>query len=429
MRKILFNYIQNVVKKYQAWKQRRFVKSVLNDAQPVFQSFGNNVYMSDIVNNCIDRIATEISKLSVKSVVDNGEVVKIQNDDLTRLFRFQPNPLQTTKDFLASLVWLQRKDMHAFVYPQYEIVKDAAGRSFRRYTALWPLKPARIEMGMDGAEKIWLIRFYWDDGSYDTLPYSEVIHMKWRRGKNVIVGGGDDYGNADTRDSLKAVQNLDKAMQGIPLTIEASMKLNGVFTAKTKVDAEAIKKARDEFEYRIQTSKFGIAAIDIAGDFQPVTTKPSEIPEGTMKFLKDIIRERYGVSDAIISGDYGDEQHSAFYETCLEDFIEEFQQAFSSVLFTPREQDVGHRIKCYYKKVEYFSTANKIQLATIARDTGLMTINQMAEMFGIEPFEGGDRRLQSLNYVNTELVDSYQLQGKGDMQNGQDQSQEQDANA
>ena len=158
MRKILFNYIQNVVKKYQAWKQRRFVKSVLNDAQPVFQSFGNNVYMSDIVNNCIDRIATEISKLSVKSVVDNGEVMKIQNDDLTRLFRFQPNPLQTTKDFLASLVWLQRKDMHAFVYPQYEIVKDAAGRSFRRYTALWPLKPARIEMGMDGAEKIWLIR-------------------------------------------------------------------------------------------------------------------------------------------------------------------------------------------------------------------------------------------------------------------------------
>lgn len=34
-------------------------------------------------------------------------------------------------------------------------------------------------------------------------------------------------------------------------------------------------------------------------------------------------------------------------------------------------------------------------------------------MFGIEPFEGGDRRLQSLNYVNTELVDKYQLDAKG----------------
>ena len=64
--------------------------------------------------------------------------------------------------------------------------------------------------------------------------------MKWRRGKNVIVGGGDDYGNADTKDTLKAIQNLDKAMQGIPLTIEASMKLNGVFTSKTKLDAAGL---------------------------------------------------------------------------------------------------------------------------------------------------------------------------------------------
>ena len=54
-----------------------------------------------------------------------------------------------------------------------------------------------------------------------------------------------------------------------------------------------------------------------------------------------------------------------------------------------------------------------MQLAQIARDTGLMTLNQIADMFGIEPFDGGDRRLQSLNYVNTELVDKYQLDAKG----------------
>lgn len=415
----MFNYIKNVVKKYQSWRNRQFVQNVLNDSQPVFESFGRDIFMSDIVNNCIDRIATEISKITVKSVVDTGEVVKVQNDDLTRLFRFQPNPLQTTKDFLASLVWLQRKDMHCFIYPQYETVKDSTGREYRRYTALWPLRPVRIEMGMDESQTVWLIRFYWQDGTYDTLPYSEVIHMKWRRGKNLIVGGGDDYGNADTRDTLKAVTNLDKALQGIPLTIEASMKLNGVFTSKTKLDAAKLQMARDEFENRIVTSKLGIAAIDIAGDFQPVNTKSPDIPAEALKFLKDIIRERYGVSDAIISGNYTDEQHASFYETCLEDFIEEFQQAFSSVLFTPREQDVGHRVKCYYKKVEYFSTQNKIQLANIAKDTGLMTLNQISEMFGIEPFEGGDRRLQSLNYVATDLVDTYQ---KNKSENGEGSS-------
>ena len=85
----------------------------------------------------------------------------------------------------------------------------------------------------------------------------------------------------------------------------------------------------------------------------------------------------------------------------------------TACLFSQREQDVGHRVRCYYNKVEYYDTPNKLQLAQIARDTGLMTLNQIADMFGIEPFEGGDRRLQSLNYVNTELVDKYQLDAKG----------------
>lgn len=407
---MIFNYLKNAVARYREGRRERFVRDVMNNSRPVFSQFGRDIYASDIVNNCIDRIATEISKIDVRSVVENGDIVTEQNDDITRLFRFKPNPLQTSKDFLASLVWLQRKDMHAFVYPQYDVLTDSTGRQFRRYTALWPLNPVSVEMGMDDTETMWLIRFYWKDGTYDTLPYDDVIHMKWRRGKNLIVGGGDDNGNADTKDTLKAVSTLDKAMQGIPLSIEAGLKLNGVFTTKTKLDAAQLQKARDEFESHIITSKMGIAAVDVAGDFQPISNSVANVPPETMAFLKSVIRERYGVSDAIIAGDYNDEQHAAFYETCLEDFIEELQQAFSACLFTPREQDVGHRVKCYYNKVEYFSTANKIQLATLARDTGMMTVNQMASMFGLEPFDGGDKRLQSLNYVNTKLVDAYQLQ-------------------
>ena len=157
----------------------------------------------------------------------------------------------------------------------------------------------------------------------------------------------------------------------------------------------------------------GIAAVDLAGEFVPLPSRQAVIPTPAMDFFKSIIRQRYGVSEEILDGSFNGDQHAAFYQTCIEDFIEEFQKAASGVLFTPREQDVGHRIRCYYNKVEYYSTANKIQLATIAHNTGIMTLNQINEMFGIEPFEGGNRRLQSLNYVNVELVDKYQLGTKG----------------
>lgn len=420
---MFWNYLSEMLKnKYAGWKNRRLNESVLTDNHPVLQGFGQDIYMSDLINNSIDRIATEFSKIDVASVVESDDSVAIQKDDITRLFRFQPNPLQTTKDFLASCEWLRRKTMHCFIFPQWVEVKDVYGNSYRKYTAFYPLNPASVKFGQDDFGT-WGVRFYWRDGTYDELPLSDVIHLKWRRGINLIACGGNDYGTADVKDTLESLNVLHKVMSGLPISIENGMKLSGVYTVKTVSDAEALKKKRDEFENHIMTSKAGIVALDLAGEFQPMPTRNVVIPEATMKFLKNIIRERYGVSEDIISGKYDDNAHAAFYETCIEDAIVEFQQAFSQTLFSPREQDIGHRVKCYYNKVEYYSTANKIQLAQIARETGMMTINQIAEMFGLEPFDGGDRRLQSLNFVNINMVDSYQQKGAGSNgENGQRQS-------
>ena len=58
-------------------------------------------------------------------------------------------------------------------------------------------------------------------------------------------------------------------------------------------------------------------------------------------------------------------------------------------------------------------TADKLNLAKLAKETGIMTLNQINEMYGIEPFDGGNRRLQSLNYVNIEDVDEYQKSKAG----------------
>lgn len=414
---MFLNYLSDILKdKYARWKNRRLNESVLMDNHPVLRGFGQDIYMSDLINNSIDRIATEFSKIDVASVVEGDDAVTIQKDDITRLFRFQPNPLQTTKDFLASCEWLRRKTMHCFIFPQWVEVRDSYGNRYRKYTAFYPLNPASVKFGQDDYGT-WGVRFYWRDGTYDEMPLSDIIHLKWRRGINLIACGGDDYGTADVKDTLESLDVLHKVMSALPVSIENGMKLSGVYTAKTVSDAESLKKKRDEFENHIMTSKAGIVAIDLAGDFKPMPARNVVIPESTMRFLKNIIRERYGVSEDIITGDYNDDSHAAFYETCIEDAIVEFQQAFSQVLFSPREQDIGHRVKCYYNKVEYYSTQNKIQLAQIARETGMMTINQIAEMFGLEPFDGGDRRLQSLNFVNIDLVDKYQ-KGVG---NGKDE--------
>ena len=91
----IVNYVRNFLQK-QKYKN---IYSILNDGTAMFSSFGNDIYYSDFINNCIDRIATEISKIDIRSVIEkDGQIVSL-NDDITRLFRFKRNELQTTKDF------------------------------------------------------------------------------------------------------------------------------------------------------------------------------------------------------------------------------------------------------------------------------------------------------------------------------------------
>lgn len=396
------NYLKDVFGRkrqamYQAW---------LMDSQAIFSSFGKDIYLSDFVNNAIDRVASEISKIEVKSIVQSGDSLQVQNDDMTRLFRFKPNPLQTTSDFLASVEWLRRKNRNAFIYPQYETIRTG-DRLIKRYTALYPLNPAAVHIGaIEG--QVWEIQFNFADGSSYTIPYADLIHLRWRRGANLIIGGGNDEGQANDYDMIRTIDALDKTIQGLPKSIEASLQIKGVYTAKTVADQDRLSKMRDNLESHIIASKSGIIATDLGGDFTPVRISAPEISDTALQFLKSVIQEKYGVSAAILSGDYSGEQHAAFYQTAIEEFIVQFEQAMTACLYTNREHDVGHRVKCYYSKVNYLDTADKFNLATLAKETGLMTLNQLAEMYGFEPFEGGDRRLQSLNYVNIQDIDAYQ---------------------
>lgn len=409
----VLNYLKSVLpgsksRMYAAW---------LTNSQPIFTSFGNNIYLSDFVNNAIDRVASEIAKIDIKSVVQRSDLLQIQNDDITRLFRFKPNPLQTTSDFLANVEWLRRKNCNAFIYPQYELLTLPDGRQIKRYIAFYPLKPTAVYIGVFEGD-VWEIKMDFEDGSSYTLPYADLIHLKWRRGANTVIGGGDDNGQVNDYDVVRTIDSLDKTIQGLPKSIEASLQIKGVYHAKTLADANKLDKMRGDFEEHIYASKSGMIATDLGGEFTPVNIRAPEISDSALRFLKSVVQERYGVSAAILSSDYNGEQHSAFYQTAIEDFIVQFEQATTACLFTSREHDVGHRVKCYYSKVNYMATKDKMDLANLAKETGILTLNQINEMFGVEPFTEGNRRLQSLNYVNIKDIDAYQ-KGKAGVKEGE----------
>jgi len=396
---------------------RTMLVDVMNGGQAMFQSFGTDIYMSDYINNCIDRIASEISKIQVCSIVNNGLTENVQNDEITALFRNKPNPLQTTKDFLSSIEWLRRKDMNAFIYPVYDWIPNGKGGTQKYFTAFYPLAPTRVEIG-PCADGTVAIRFYFVDGTITTLPYEEIIHLRWRRGKNLLIGGGNDLAMKDDGNVVRTLNILNDVLEAYPKAFNAALKIRAVQTIDSMLDTEGLKNESTKLEEKIEADPNGIVSINRTGTITPLDLSVPVIPNEILRFLKDIIHQRYGISEAILNGDYTAEQHEAFYQNCVQDFIVEFEQAFSYPLFTSRETALGHTIKCYYDQTQYMSTADKLLMAQLARDTGFMTLNQVAGMLGIPPYEGGDIRLQSLNYVNQKIIDTVQLKNASEKGTG-----------
>jgi hypothetical protein len=63
-------------------------------------------------------------------------------------------------------------------------------------------------------------------------------------------------------------------------------------------------------------------------------------------------------------------------------------------------------------RLQYASNKTKVEILKTAAPIGLMTLNEMREIFNMAPIEGGDKRVQSLNFVDADKANQYQLNNK-----------------
>lgn len=88
---------------------------------------------------------------------------------------------------------------------------------------------------------------------------------------------------------------MDKAVQGLPKSIEASLQVKGIYKVKSVAEREKLDFLLRDFEKHIYQSRSGIVATDLAGDLVPANFSQANIPTEALSFLKSVISERYGV--------------------------------------------------------------------------------------------------------------------------------------
>jgi len=393
---------------------------MLDGSYPAFSQFGNDIYVSDIVQTCIDIIATECSKLQLKHIFTNSQgIQQIPKSSINRLFKFAPNELMTTSEFTEKVIWLLLMNYNVFIYPTYDTYKDAMGNQQTYYTGFYPLNPTEVDF-MQDASGTMFIKFYFRSGNTYTLPYKDVIHIRKKYSLSEIMGGSL-YGQPDNAALLNVLDINDTVLQGVGKAIKSSLSVRGILKINTMMDDAGQVAQRKKLEDAIESGETGIVALDLKGDYTPITVDPKLIDKDTMQFLQDKVLNWYHVSAAILSGKYTDEEYQAFYEQALEPVLIRLGQAFSKCLFSQRELDVGNEIVPYQKDMMYLSTKSKLELLNITGAQGLLTDDQKLSVLGYPPLMDGSggRRTISLNYVDTNIASQYQLNAsKKNSQNG-----------
>jgi HK97 family phage portal protein len=401
--------IINVLSKFSKSVKNLYYAKVLNGSVPVFTQFGEDIYASDIVQNCIRCIATEMSKLQPKHIrTDNATGIQsVVSSSINRLLKFGPNEWMTTTDFLENITYLREINKNAFIYPAYREVPLSDGLVRREYTGFYPLNPREVEFLQDASGTIY-IRMHFANFYEYTMPYADIIHWRKDFGANEFMGG-DANGRANNDAILKQLKINDIVYQGLEKGIKAGLTIRGLLKINTMLADEKQEQDRIAFEQKMANSESGILAIDLKSDYQPLTLDPKIIDKETMEFLDKRIINNFDVSLPILNGTFTEEEYQAFYEKKLEPMVISLGRAFSKTLFTARELDVGNEVIFYSQGLLFTNMANKISAVDVLSSRGTLTDNQILAIFGYPPFEGGDIRHMSLNYINREIADSYQM--------------------
>lgn len=380
---------------------------MLNGYTPIFSQFGDNIYASDVVQQAISCIVTEMKKLNpIHERGDFGDSVPVNSDRQKVLLN--PNPLMTKSDFLEKVTWMLMLHYNAFIIPVYDVWYDNSGNERRNYRALYPVQPATVKFIEDAGGELFLkMRFA---NNYETtLPYSDVIHLKYRFSVNEFMGGNEN-GEADYGPLLKTLQINEDLMTGVSAAMRSSFAINGIVKYNTMIDGEKTEAALKELEDKLLHSKSGFLPLDLKADFTPIKREVKMVDAETLEFIDGKILRNFGVSLPILTGDYTPAQYEAFYQKTLEPIIITWSDEFTRVLFSERERSFGNRIKFYPKDLIFMSVDQTLEMIRLLGDSGSLYENEKRVAFGLRPLpELEGVRMQSLNYVNVGIAAQYQV--------------------
>lgn len=372
---------------------------LINSYTNFITNYNAEIYNDLSVRSCVDTIARHVAKLKPVHIIQDENGRNAQKSSINSLLANRPNIYMSTSDFLYKIASQLLYYGNAFVYIQKDNKQNING--------FYPIDFTSCEL-KEYDNNLYL-KFNFNNAKNIVIPYTDIIHIRRNYSTHDLLGQ-DAY-----KPLLETLTNLSKSRQSISNKVENGGKISGILKLSGMVSQSEWKTKAELFAdwFKSSTSKSGgVATIDSTADFIPVSTKAESAEEAQLKYLQSEVYSYFGINEAIVNGSYNETEWQAFYESIIEGIKIQLSQEFTAKVFTEKEKEYGNIIDFNSNRLTYASTTNKVNMVKELGALGLLTTNEARELFDLPPVEDGDKRLVSLNYINADKADEYQLKEK-----------------
>lgn len=128
-------------------------------------------------------------------------------------------------------------------------------------------------------------------------------------------------------------------------------------------------------------------------DIKQLTGSNFTVDSEQMTLIQKNVYNYFGVNEDVIQNKaYGDGL-DAFYNGAVVPFTTQLSEVLTRMLFTDREQSYGAKIWFMKDALNALSGESKLKASEGLLDRGILSINEVREMWGLPRVEGGDSRV------------------------------------
>ena len=335
--------------------------------EPVFTSWGGQIYESELVRAAVDAIARHVGKLKYTM---QGSA----REKLYTATKNKPNPWYTWPVFLERCANIYEIQNNLFLVP----VLDSQGET----TGFFPVVPSMCSLVQRGKEPY--LKYMFIDGQMRSMELSRVQIVPKHQLKD------DFFGEKNTAlDSTMKMAHMFE--QGIAEGVKNSATYRFMAQLTSKTFDEDLRKERERFDRNnFQTGGGGLLLFgNQYTNIQQLKQEAYKVDAEQQKLIRESVCNYFGVSEKVIRNEAAGDELDAFFNGAIEPFAIKLGDALTRMVFTERERNNGNGILFTANRLQYMSINAKISMAQQLGDRGVLTIDEIRELFNYAPLPDG----------------------------------------